>query len=74
MNLVVDIGNTRTKYAVFEDNLFVESGTGVPELYEKALCWRKRGEEVNVIMASTGRYRQVKSLSKRYLQLFFVKA
>ena len=54
MNLVVDIGNTRTKYAVFEDNLFVESGTGVPELYEKALCWRKRGEEVNVIMASTG--------------------
>lgn len=54
MNLVVDIGNTRTKYAVFEDDLFIESGIGIPELYEKALCWRKMGKEVNVIMASTG--------------------
>ncbi|MFR5656830.1 MAG: hypothetical protein ACLUDU_01990 [Butyricimonas faecihominis] len=54
MNLIVDIGNTRTKYAVFDDGDWVECGLGLPEVYNLATTYRKNGKEVNLILSSTG--------------------
>ena len=41
MNLIVDIGNTRTKYAVFDDGAWVECGLGLPEVYDLAKTYRE---------------------------------
>ena len=54
MNLIVDIGNTRTKYAVFDEGDWVECGLGLPEVYDLATTYRKSGKEVNLILSSTG--------------------
>lgn len=54
MNLIVDIGNTRTKYAVFDEGSWGACGLGLPETYELAASYLKRGEEVNLILSSTG--------------------
>ena len=54
MNLIVDIGNTRTKYAVFDDGDWVKCGLGLPEVYDLATTYRKSGKEVNLILSSTG--------------------
>lgn len=54
MNLIVDIGNTRTKYAVFDEGDWVECGLGLPEVYDLAMTYRKSGKEVNLILSSTG--------------------
>lgn len=54
MNLIVDIGNTRTKYAVFEDGDWVECGMGLLETYDLATRYLKNGHEVNLILSSTG--------------------
>ena len=54
MNLIVDIGNTRTKYAVYEDGDWVVRGMGVPEAYDLASAYLQRGQEVNMILSSTG--------------------
>ena len=53
MNLIVDIGNTRTKYAVYDDGDWVVCGMGVPEAYELASAYLHRGQEVNMILSST---------------------
>ena len=53
MNLIVDIGNTRTKYAVFDEGDWVECGLGLPEVYDLAMTYRKNGKEVNLILSST---------------------
>ena len=54
MNLIVDIGNTRTKYAVFDEGDWVECGLGLPEVYDLATSYRKNGKAVNLILSSTG--------------------
>lgn len=54
MNLIVDIGNTRTKYAVYEDGDWVVRGMGVTEAHDLASAYLQRGQEVNMILSSTG--------------------
>lgn len=54
MNLIVDIGNTRTKYAVFDDGMWIVCGMGIPEAYEHAASRLREGREVNIIVSSTG--------------------
>lgn len=54
MNLIVDIGNTRTKYAVFDEGDWVECGLGLPEVYDLATSYRKNGKAVNLILSEYG--------------------
>lgn len=54
MNLIVDIGNTRTKYTVYDGGNWVVCGMGIPEAYELASGYLHRGQEVNMILSSTG--------------------
>lgn len=56
MNLIVDIGNTRTKYAVFDEGDWVECGLGLPEVYDLATTYRKSGKEVNLFCQGHGSY------------------
>ena len=54
MNLIVDIGNTRTKYAVFDEGRLGGVWIGIAEVYDLATSYRKSGKEVNLILSSTG--------------------
>lgn len=54
MNLIVDIGNTRTRYAVFDNGCWVKCGLGLPEAYDLATSYLKNSKEVNLILSSTG--------------------
>ncbi|MDR2131366.1 MAG: type III pantothenate kinase [Odoribacteraceae bacterium] len=54
MNLVVDIGNTRGKYAIFHGDTLIERGDVPLGWYARALAARTRGEAVDVLLASTG--------------------
>lgn len=54
MNLIVDIGNTRTKYTVYDGGDWVVCGMGISEAYELASGYLHRGQEVNMILSSTG--------------------
>ena len=54
MNLIVDIGNTRTKYAAFEEGVCVAGGVGVPAAYHFVLERVNEGKHVDVILSSTG--------------------
>lgn len=54
MNLIVDIGNTRTKYAVSDGGEWVKCGVGLSEAYELAAGYLNRGENVYLMLSSTG--------------------
>lgn len=71
MNLIVDIGNTRTKYAVFEDGDWVECGLGLPETYDLAANYLKHGKEVNLILSSTGAISEEVREKLREVSTFF---
>lgn len=53
MNLIVDIGNTRAKYAVFEDNVCRQGGVGFPAI-RQFLASLNEKDELNVILSTTG--------------------
>lgn len=71
MNLIVDIGNTRTKYAVFDDGEFVERGVGIHEACEIAVEYRRREQEVNIIVSSTGTISEEVREDLREVSTFF---
>lgn len=56
MNLIVDIGNTRTKYAVFDEGDWVECGLGLPEVYDLATTYRKKREGSKLDFVKHGSY------------------
>lgn len=53
MNLIVDVGNTRIKYAVFEGDTYQQGGVGSSALYQFLVSLREK-EMVNVILSTTG--------------------
>lgn len=74
MNLIVDIGNTRTKYAAFEDNRWVAEGLGLPEAYRFLTACVQRGQAVDVILSSTGAIsravkQQLRGVARRFYEV-----
>lgn len=55
MNLVVDVGNTRMKYAFFDEDTFVGNGVQVERLFEEAGCWKNKGAGIHVLLSGSGR-------------------
>lgn len=74
MNLIVDIGNTRTKYAIFEERKFLSKGIGIPELFRKVRAFRESGAEVNLILSSTGAISQQTRNELKEVATFFCEA
>ncbi len=54
MNIVIDIGNTRSKYAFFREDQLLEAHYQLDALFEKIEKWRKQGEKLSVLLAGSG--------------------
>ncbi len=55
MNVVIDIGNTRTKYAVFNGPVLVEAGYDIGKIFESLQLLRDSGERVDVFLSGSGK-------------------
>ncbi len=58
MNLVVDVGNTRFKYAFFENSRLKQMGFEENEMFRKLAELNARGEKVSVLLSGSGRIRE----------------
>lgn len=55
MNLVVDAGNTRMKYAFFEENRFVEAKYQADELFEDIGWWKETATGLHILLSGSGK-------------------
>lgn len=55
MNLVVDVGNTRIKYAFFEGNRFLEAKYQADDLADDLKKWKSQGMSLHLFLSGSGR-------------------
>ena len=55
MNLVVVAGNTRMKYAFFDENRFVEAKYQADELFEDIGRWKETATGLHILLSGSGR-------------------
>lgn len=55
MNLVVDVGNTRLKYAFFSSGKLQRNGTGAESMFRGLEAVREQGEPVDVLLSGSGK-------------------
>lgn len=55
MNVVIDIGNTRTKYALFKEQMLVEAGFNIGKIFESLQLLKDSGERVDVFLSGSGK-------------------
>ena len=58
MNVIIEIGNTRSKYAIFDGEMLVESGVTLSGLAEKLAAFRSAALPVEMLVAGTGLIRE----------------
>lgn len=54
MNLVIDVGNTRMKYAFFDGKRLVEMKCGVEDLVRDVEKYKKKGERISLLLSGSG--------------------
>lgn len=54
MNLVVDVGNTRMKYAFFEEECFLEARYEIDGLLESMGKWKSQGVPIHLFLSGSG--------------------
>lgn len=54
MNLVIDIGNTRSKYAFFQEDRLVKVAYRLDSILEDIGVWKEKGEKVRVFLTGSG--------------------
>lgn len=54
MNLVIDVGNTRIKYAFFDKNEFLEMGYDLDTLVHKIYLFKEQKVEINLFLSGSG--------------------
>lgn len=55
MNLVIDIGNTRSKYAFFEGQELLEVRYTLDTLFEDIGKWKETGKSIDVFLSGSGK-------------------
>lgn len=55
MNVVIDIGNTRTKYALFSGRVLVEAGYDIGKIFESLQLLKDSGERVDIFLSGSGK-------------------
>lgn len=66
MNVVIDIGNTRTKYALFHGHDLVESGFDIGKIFESLQLLKDGGERIDIFLSGSGKLGEpVKQALKR---------
>lgn len=58
MNLVIDVGNTRTKYAFFENDQLVEVKYTSDELLYDIGKWKEKGKKINLLLSGSGKLQE----------------
>lgn len=74
MNLVVDVGNTRTKYAFFDGSRLVETGYDITGVFEKIGQWKEQGEAIGVLLSGSGKIDEGIRLLLKELAEFWIEA
>lgn len=74
MNLVVDVGNTRTKYAFFEEKELVEAKYDVDRLSEDIGKWKKKKGTIDLFLSGSGELPEDTRLFLKKLADSFVEA
>lgn len=54
MNLVIDVGNTRTKYAFFEGQRLVHVAYQTGRLFQEIGQWKGQGKRIEVLLSGSG--------------------
>lgn len=71
MNLVIDVGNTRTKYAFFDEERFVEAKYQVVDLFADIEKWKEAGEDIHLFLAGSGKMdKNIQILLKKSVDSF----
>lgn len=55
MNVVIDIGNTRTKYAFFKGMELVEAGYDIGKIFENLKLLKVGGETIDIFLSGSGK-------------------
>ncbi len=55
MNLVIDVGNTRGKYAFFEEDRLVEIKYRLDSVFEDIGRWKEKGKRMDIFLSGSGR-------------------
>ena len=50
MNLVIDIGNTRSKYAFFQEDRLIGVNYRLDSILEDIRVWKEKGEKVWIFL------------------------
>lgn len=74
MNLVIDIGNTRMKYAFFDCASFVEACYLPDRLWEDIRKWKEEGGPLHILLSGSGRITPKFRLTLKESADFFVEA
>lgn len=74
MNLVVDIGNTRTKYAFFDGSRLVDAGYDIAGVFEKAGQWKGQGAGLGLFLSGSGKIDEDMRLLLKDLADFWIEA
>lgn len=71
MNVVVDVGNTRIKYAFFEEKSLIEMGYSLEDLEEALRKHKEEGKKIFVLLSASGRIpKEVVSFLKEVAYFF----
>lgn len=54
MNLVIDIGNTRSKYAFFQEDRLIGVNYRLDSILEDIRVWKEKGEKVWIFLTGSG--------------------
>ena len=54
INLIIDVGNTRTKYAFFQQQSLLEEGTDSSEMLEKIATYTANGIPLHLMLSGSG--------------------
>lgn len=74
MNVVIDVGNTRMKYAFFEMDCLKESGFGWERLETALMGWKQKGEPIYVLLSGSGNIPEKYIVALREWADFFLEA
>lgn len=75
MNLVIDVGNTRSKYAFFEGQELLKTRYTLDTLFEDIGQWKEAGKSIDVFLSGSGKIDEgacllLRELSDSWLEAF----
>ena len=74
MNVVIDVGNTRVKYAFFEENTLLESGYGWEQVEKRMKLLKEQGQAIFLLLSGSSVISEQQVVSLKNRATLFVEA